>query len=94
MQQSCCHKTNLANYFDDPTPPTCTGSLRCTYVYIATRRQNYCTQEPVLKEQLSAVYITSPELDFSLFATSWGSGLDCNIMKYVLKSRALYAGSL
>ena len=51
--KSCCHKTNLGNYFDDPTLPT--GSLRCACVYIAARRLDYCTQEAFLS--LSAVYI-------------------------------------
>ena len=44
--KSCCHKTNLGNYFDDPTLPT--GSLRCACVYIAARRLNYCTKEAAL----------------------------------------------
>ena len=29
--KSCCHKTNLGNYFDDPTS---TGSLVCACIYI------------------------------------------------------------
>ena len=45
----CCHKTNLGNYFDDPTLPT--GSLRYACAYIAARRLDYCTQEAVLSQR-------------------------------------------
>ena len=47
--KSCCRKTNLGNYFDDPTLPT--GSLRCACIYIAARRLDYCTQEVVLSQR-------------------------------------------
>ena len=37
-------------YFDDPIPPS--GSLRCSCVYTAARRLDYCTQEAVLSQQI------------------------------------------
>ena len=70
--KSHCHKTNLGNYFDDPTLPT--RSLRCTCVYIAARRLDYCIQEADLSQRAakyslhSSVKLSrcSPELDFTL----------------------------
>ena len=38
--KSCCHKTNLGNYFDDPTLPT--GSLRYACVNTAAL---HCSKE-------------------------------------------------
>ena len=70
----CYHKTNLGNYFDDPTLPT--GSLR----YIAGRRLDYCTQEAVLSQRAAKCGLhnsvklsqCSPELDFNLFCDILG----------------------
>ena len=53
--KSCCHKTNPGNYFDDPTLPT--GSLRCACVYIAARRQDYCSLVPRPSPQLSSLAV-------------------------------------
>ena len=80
----CCHKTNLGNYFDDPTLPT--GRLRCTCVYIAARRLDYCTQKAVLSQRAAKCGLhnsgklspCSPELDFNLFCDILGEWLDHN----------------
>ena len=77
--KSCCRKTNLGNYFDDPTVRP-TGSLRCTCVYIAARRLDYCTQEAVLSQRAAKCGLhnsvklsqCSPELDFNLFCDILG----------------------
>ena len=95
--KSCCHKTNLGNYFDDPTLPT--GSLRCT---CAARRLGYCTQEAVLSQRAAKCGLhnsvklsqCSPELDFSLFCDILGEWtITFFFVKYTLKNRALYAAS-
>ena len=77
MPKNVVIKTTWAiNYFDDPTlltawKPQVRLRLHCSKV----RRSDYCTQETVLKERLSAVYITQPEftgLDFIVcFAVEW-----------------------
>ena len=41
--KSCCHKTTCMG--NNPKPLT--RSLRCTCIYIAARRLDYCTQEAV-----------------------------------------------
>ena len=78
MQKICCHKTNLGNYFDNPTLPT--GSLRYACAYIAARRLDYCTQEAVLSQRAAKCGLhnsvklsqCSPKLDFSLFCDILG----------------------
>ena len=90
MQKNCCHKTTCAAILMNPN--SLTGSPWCACVYIAARRLDYCTQEPVLSQRAitGAVYIIislkpglcSPELNAFFF------------MKYTLKSQALYAAGL
>ena len=84
--KSCCHKTNLGNYFDDPTL-LLTGSLKCTWVYIAARRLDYSTQEAVLSQRAAKCGLIYNSVKLSVlrnwtlicFATSWGvHGLDRN----------------
>ena len=75
--------------------PPCCNIYIYIYIYI------YCTQEAVLSQRAAKCGLhnsvkLSQCLPLVCFVTSWRSGLDHNrtfFVKYVLKSRALYAAS-
>ena len=94
--KSCCHKTTCMG--NNPKPLT--RSLRCTCIYIAARRLDYCTHEAVPSRRMGLhnsvkLCMCSLELNLCLFCDILGEWIWWTfLVKYVLKSQASYAGSL